>query len=55
MGPTQEQSQQMGLSPIKDFEKLSQKLRTPTQFLKTPIFEPKLKFLHNLRKHEENV
>ena len=38
MGPTQEQSQQMGLSRIKDFEKISQKLRTPTQFSKIPNF-----------------
>ena len=37
-GPTQEQSQQMGLSPIKDFEIFLQKLRTPTHFRKIPNF-----------------
>ena len=44
MEPTQEQSPQMGLSPIKDFEKISQKLRTPTQFQKSPILNPNLNF-----------
>ena len=55
-GPTQEQSQQMELSPIKDFEKISQKLRTPTQFSKIPnLLNPNLNFCIILEKHEENV
>ena len=49
MEPTQEQSQQMGLSLTKDFEKISQKLRTPTQFSK-----PNLNFCIVSEKHEEN-
>ena len=37
-GPTQIHKHQMGFNPIKDFEEFSQKLRTPTQFLKIPNF-----------------
>ena len=43
-GPTQRHKQQIGLSPNKDFEKFSQKLRTLTYFWKIPnIQNPKLK------------
>ena len=38
-GPTQIHKQQMGLSPIKNLERFSQKLRTPTHFRKIPTFE----------------
>ena len=37
-GPTQRHKQQIGLSPNKDFEKFSQKLRTTTQISKIPNF-----------------
>ena len=38
-GSTQIHKQQMGLSPIKNLERVSQKLRTPTHFRKIPNFE----------------
>ena len=40
-----------GTQPKQRCWKIFTKLRTPTQFSKTPKFQnPKLKFLHNLRK-----
>ena len=53
-GPTQIHKHQMGLSPIKDFEKFSQKLRTSTHFRKIPNFWT-LNFYIISKKYEENV
>ena len=47
---------QMGLSPIKDFEKKLRKHKNPNPFLKNPNFlNPNLNFCIISEKHEENV
>ena len=38
-GPTQMHKHQIGLSPIKELKKISQKLETQPNFRKSPIFK----------------
>ena len=54
--PTQIQTQQMGLSPIKILEGNFHKFKNPNPFSKNPQFlNPNLNFYIILEKHEENV
>ena len=55
-GPTQMHKHQIGLSPIKDFEKNLHKHKNPNPFSKNPNFlNPNLNFCIIIEKHEENV
>ena len=55
-GPTQIHKHQIGLSPIKDYEKNFTKTKNPNPIFENPQFlNPNLKFCKISKKHEENV